>query len=73
MEEINIGDLVRMTEKIKEQLMNNDSIEHVEEFGNCEGIVIGYTDEGHDDYLDVRWKPSNLRYGYPVDGLEKVK
>ena len=72
MEKIKIGDLVRMTEELKKGLRSNDSLEHVEEFGDCQGIVIGYTDEGHYDFVDVRWKPSNLRYGYPINGLEKV-
>ena len=49
------------------------STSHVEEFGECVGIVIGSMwPNGEGPEVDVRWQPSNLRYGYnPVD-LEKV-
>ena len=58
---------------------------HVEEFGDCVGIVIGLTDNNNcspDDAnydpshtgpeVDVRWQPSNLRYAYPPEDLEEV-
>lgn len=47
------------------------STAHVEKFGNCIGIVIGPTEEGWEE-VDVRWQPSNLRYGHHPDDLEKV-
>lgn len=61
------------------------STDHVEEFGECVGVVDGPVDynscePGHPDYdeskvgpeVDVRWKPSNLRYGYHADDLEVI-
>lgn len=58
------------------------STAHVEEFGDCEGIVIGFTDYNNvppdsatydrskvGPEVDVRWQPSNLRYGYHPDQL----
>jgi hypothetical protein len=45
------------------------AMDHVEEFGACVGIVEGpvLLDEGAPE-VNVRWKPSNLRYGYdPAD------
>lgn len=63
----------------------NCSTEHLEEFGECIGIVQGPLDynnvpPGHPDYepdkvgpeVDVRWQPSNLRYGYHPDDLELI-
>ncbi len=48
------------------------STAHLNEFGDCEGIVIGpmYPDW---EEVDVRWQPSNLRYGYHPDDLVEVK
>jgi hypothetical protein len=59
---------------------------HVEEFGDCIGIVQGPTDynnvpQCHPDYsqdkvgpeIDVLWQPSNLRYAYHPDDLELVE
>jgi hypothetical protein len=56
---------------------------HIEEFGECVGIVDGAVDfnnckPGDPEYdetklgpeIDVRWQPSNLRYGYPPEDLE---
>jgi putative endonuclease len=37
------------------------SSDHVEEFGNCFGIVDQIYEDG---FVDVRWQPSNLRYQY---------
>ncbi|HEX4513526.1 MAG TPA: hypothetical protein VH054_08320 [Polyangiaceae bacterium] len=61
------------------------SREHVREFGHCIGIVDGPIDwndvgPGHPAYdpaklgpeIDVRWQPSNLRYGYDPECFEKV-
>lgn len=94
------GDRVRMTEAHKQNLRGNClqsnhtseedcmycSTRHVEEFGECIGVVIGLTNfnnvpVGHPDYydykvgpeFDVRWQPSNLRYAYPESALEVVE
>lgn len=43
------------------------STQHIEEFGNCVGIVEGPVDFGNGNLgpeVDVRWLPSQLRYGY---------
>lgn len=47
------------------------STEHVEEFGNCEGVVLGQTDYGTQQgpEVDVRWEPSKLRYAYDPNDL----
>jgi hypothetical protein len=58
---------------------------HVEEFGDCVGIVDGPMDlnnckPGDADYdptkrgpwVDVLWQPSNLRYAYLPDELEEL-
>lgn len=80
---IKIGDKVKMSNTLKKQLMKNGSEEHVDEFGDCIGIVIGYIDYNNDgendpdkiyyDEFDVRWMPSNLKYGYAAKYLVKVK
>ena len=49
------------------------STAHVNEFGDCEGIVIGPMQPGWEWEVDVRWQPSNLRYGYHPDDLVEVK
>lgn len=50
------------------------SIDHIKEFGDCIGIVIGLVDYGSQQgpEVDVRWQPSNLRYGYHPDLLDKI-
>lgn len=48
------------------------SSEHVEEFGDCIGIVIGltfYMTNVSGPEVDVIWQPSNLRYAYDPDML----
>lgn len=69
------GTRVRMSEALKEIMRKNGSEEHIEEFGECEGIVQGLLDYGTQQgpEVDVRWQPSNLRYGYDPDLLEIVK
>ncbi len=42
---------------------------HVDEFGDCVGVVLGPMDLGDgerkdDTFVDVRWQPSGLRYAY---------
>lgn len=47
---------------------------HVEEFGDCVGVVQGPLDYGSQrgPEVDVSWKPSNLRYGYAPEDLVGV-
>lgn len=69
------GDLVRMSDIFKHQLSFNGSCQHVEEFGKCIGVVIGPANLGGKPgpEVDVKWRPSNLRYAYHPDNLVKVK
>ncbi len=48
---------------------------HVKEFGNCTGICTGKTTYHGKTFeeVDVRWKPSGLRYSYFPKDLERVK
>ena len=51
------------------------SWEHVKEFEDCTGIVIGPVEWGSGTSgpeVDVRWQPSNLRYAYLPDRLVKA-
>jgi hypothetical protein len=69
------GVSVRMTADLKAELRGNGSAEHVEEFGDCSGVVLGPTDYGQGrrgPELDVRWQPSGLRYAYAPEHLEVV-
>jgi hypothetical protein len=45
---------------------------HVDEFGACEGTVIGPAFADGPD-VDVRWWPSGLRYAYLPDELEVIE
>lgn len=60
------GTKVKMSEELKEMLNGNLSSEHVDEFGDCVGIVQGLTDFNGQlgPEVDVKWQPSNLRYAY---------
>lgn len=69
------GTLVKMTQRLRENLRRNDCSEHVDEFGSCVGIVQGlasWGDGSSGPEVDVRWQPSNLRYAYDPDLLEVV-
>lgn len=79
------GTRVKMSASIKRRLIANGSHEHVKEFGRCIGEVIGQVDYNNcapDDAnyditkvgpdVDVRWSPSNLKYGYHPDDLVEV-
>ncbi len=66
------GARVRMTEALKAGLRVNDCAAHVEEFGDCVGIVDGPAD-GYGPDLDVRWQPSGLRYAYLAKWLEAAE
>lgn len=70
---INQGDKVKMSEELKLALTNNGSEYHVQEFGNCEGYVEDTIYENANiKEVNVRWSPSNLRYGYNVKDLIKI-
>lgn len=64
---IKCGDVVQMSEDFMKGLKSNGSAEHVEEFGDCLGIVEGLTHYGNGTFgpeLEVRWYPSKLHYAY---------
>ena len=69
------GTVVRMSEEFKQVMIGNGCAEHVEEFGDCEGIVEGLMDYGKQQgpEVDVRWVPSMLRYGYHPDDLVVIR
>lgn len=68
------GDKVKMSEKFKQVMHDNGCADHVEEFGNCIGVVENPMFPGIDaPEFDVRWQPSGLRYGYnPLTDLIKI-
>lgn len=71
-----VGDRVKMAATVKNQLRLNGCSEHVEEFGDCVGVVEGPVDYGNGvigPELDVRWEPSRLRYAYSPEHLESVE
>lgn len=65
------GDKVKMSENLKNNLIEMDCKDHVDEFGDCEGIVEDKVWEDEND-VNVRWKPSGLRYAYDPDTLIKI-
>jgi hypothetical protein len=69
------GDRVRMTFEHKRKLCANDSGAHVDEFGDCIGLVEDLVDYGHTrgPELNVRWLPSGLRYGYHPHQLTRAR
>jgi len=69
---IKTGDTVKMSDLLKIGMISNGSEEHVDEFGECEGIV-EENSTGDPLWVDVRWHPSELRYGYHIDNLIKIE
>ena len=67
------GTKVKMSQSLKDGMRANGSGAHIDEFGDCMGIVIGpmFPDSNAPE-VDVRWQPSNLRYGYHPDNLEII-
>jgi hypothetical protein len=72
-----------MTAAAKRLMRERGDNAHVVEFGECVGVVECLTDynnckPGEPGYdvakvgpeVDVRWQPSNLRYGYDTKALE---
>jgi hypothetical protein len=63
------GQKVKMSQKLKDILMENGCEEHVKEFGDCIGIV-------GDRFFDcpefkVYWQPYNLNYLYEPEDLDE--
>lgn len=70
-----VGKRVRMTQALKEHLVRGCSQHHVEEFGDCVGVVrrLANWGEYHGPEVDVCWEPSGLVYAYPHELLEVVE
>lgn len=67
------GDCVRWTTAFKNQYENTTMAPHIKEFGDCIGVIQGpmfLQSWPEAPELDVRWHPSNLRYGYDPSELE---
>lgn len=68
------GDRVRMSAALKDKLRSNGSVDHLRDFGDCYGIVLGlvtWNDETPPGpEVDVRWHPSCLRFGYLPEDLD---
>lgn len=60
-----------MSQQLKDGLISNDCKTHVDEFGDCIGIVEDQIDPRYPE-VNVRWQPSKLRYGYDPSGLDIV-
>lgn len=71
---IKIGDIVRMTDLfLFENRWNLFIKSHIEEFGNCFGLVEDLCFEGLvDSEVNVRWFPSGFRYAYSPNDLEII-
>ena len=72
------GDLVRMTHQFKSLMKSGQSFSklHIKEFGRCVGMVLGPVDWANGTFgpeIDVRWKPSGLRYMYSIESLQVVR
>ena len=68
------GTFVRFTEAFKTQMSKDiPSTRHVEEFGECVGIVEDTPAAGiHPEWGYVRWRLSGIRGAYMFDVLEVV-
>ncbi len=68
------GAVVRMSEALKRRFIANGCRAHVDEFGECIGLVEGPVDfdtcQGPE--VNVRWRPSGLRYGYHPEDLDVI-
>ena len=74
METIKKGDKVKMSSYIKDMLNNNGCEDHIEEFGECIGIVGDPTFPNNaGPEVDVYWEPGKLKYCYdPTTDLIKI-
>jgi hypothetical protein len=69
---MNKGDRVKLDEEhVKDNLNIENLGEHLDEFKNSEGTVLGYSYEDTDEFIEVRWD-CNLRYGYRKDQLTLI-
>lgn len=75
------GTRVRMTKDFKRQMAQTGSAAHIQEFGGCVGVVeepLDYNAPGEKDprkigpELNVRWRPSRLRYAYHPAHLQRA-
>ena len=69
-----VGDRVKMSGDLKSSLTFGGSDDHVEEFGECTGVIDSDV-EGRgtvSPVIDVRWEPSGLRFGYDPRLLERA-
>jgi len=67
------GTRVRMTKLYKMWMYARECALHIDEFGNCVGIVEG--DSGRDIYgptITVYWVPSGHRFDYSISDVEIV-
>lgn len=62
---------VRMAQAFKERTRGTN-IEHVDEFGDCQGFLLEYVQYPGQigPEVEVYWQPSNLHYGYMPEDLE---
>ena len=65
------GDKVKMSDNLKQNLIESGCKDHVDEFGECVGIIEDRVWEDENDF-NVRWQPSGLRYMYDIDTLIKT-
>lgn len=65
------GDSVKMSDTLKLNLIDMDCKDHVDEFGDCIGVVEDkvWID---DNAINVRWQPSGLKYMYDPETLIKI-
>lgn len=61
---------VKLTEEHKQKLINNNCQDHVNEFGDCIGILNKIEKNGD---LEIIWFPSNLKYHYMCDAIQIVE
>ena len=70
-----IGNIVRMTHEFKQRMIGTESEDHIREFGDCIGKVVGPMFPGTScPEVDVQWwtddEGYSLRYGYHPNDLD---
>lgn len=63
-----VGDFVMLTEEAKRNFIALGNQAHVDEFGDCVGVV---ESEGK-LVLNVRWAPSDQQFAYKTNWLVRV-
>ncbi len=70
-----------MSETFKAKLIEGDCWDHVDEFGDCVGVIEDLVNYNNPDEnflnkfgpeLNVRWEPSKLKYCYHPQDLIKI-